>query len=77
MAKSKIKSPGGLLSEAGKKAALAAADATKKAVGKRATGKKSPAGNLSEAGKKAGRAVGRAAKVAVGRKPRAKKSGTK
>jgi hypothetical protein len=77
MAKSRIKSPAGLLSEAGKKAALGAGDAGRGLAGKRPAGRKSPAGNLSEAGRKAGRAVGRLAEEAVGMKPRSKKSGTK
>jgi hypothetical protein len=78
MAKSKKRSPAGLLSEAGKKAAKAVGDAAKKVVGKKATRSKSPAGNLSEAAKKAGRGIGDAAKKAVGMRPsRVKKSGSK
>ena len=53
MAKSKKRSPSGLLSEAGKKAARGVGKAAKKAVGKKSQGK-SATGNLSEAGKKAG-----------------------
>ena len=76
MAKSKKRSPSGLLSEAAKKAARAVGDAAKKAVGKKTKGK-SPAGNLSEAAKKAGRGVSDAAKKAVGKRPsRVKKSGS-
>ena len=79
MAQSKKRSPAGLLSEAGKKAARAVGDAAKKAVGKKtAAGAKSPAGNLSEASKKAGRAVTDVAKKAVGKRPTPiKKSGSK
>lgn len=79
MAKSKKKSPAGLLSEAAKKAAKGVGDAAKKVVGKKpARGSKSPAGNLSEAAKKATRAVGDAARKAVGLRPsKAKKSGSK
>ena len=78
MAKSKKRSPAGLLSEAAKKTARAAGDAAKKLVGKRKSpGAKSPAGNLSEAAKKAGRAVADVARKAVGKRPtRVKKSGT-
>jgi hypothetical protein len=67
MAATRKKSPGGLLSEAGKKATLGAGDGVRKLVGKRPAGKKSPSGNLSEAAKKAGRGLGRAAKRAVGK----------
>lgn len=78
MAKSKKRSPGGLLSEAAKKAGRAVGDAAKKVVGKKSTRGKSPAGNLSEAAKKAGRAVTDVARKAVGKRPtRVKKSGTK
>src|SRR5688500_1117833 len=79
MAKSKKRSPAGLLSEAAKKAGQAVGDAARKAVGKKKrAGGKSPAGNLSEAAKKVGRGVGDAAKKAVGKRPsRVKKSGTK
>jgi hypothetical protein len=77
MAKSKKRSPSGLLSEAAKKSGKAVGDAAKKAVGKKTKGK-SPAGNLSEAGKKAGRGVKDAAKKAVGKRPsRVRKSGSK
>ena len=76
MAKSKKRSPSGLLSEAAKKSARAAGDGAKKAVGKKTKGK-SPAGNLSEAAKKAARGVSDAAKKAVGKRPsRVKKSGS-
>jgi hypothetical protein len=79
MAKSKKRSPGGLLSEAAKKTGRAVSDTARKVVGKKARpGAKSPGGNLSEAAKKAGRAVGDAAKKAVGMRPsRVKKSGSK
>ena len=79
MAKSKKRSPSGLLSEAAKKTVRGVGDAAKKAVGKQpAPNAKSPTGNLSEAAKKAGRAVTDAAKKAVGKRPsRVKKSGTK
>ena len=79
MAKSKKRSPAGLLSEAGKKTAKAVGDAAKRVVGKKpASRSKSPAGNLSEAAKKAGRAIGDAARKAVGKRPsRVKKSGSK
>jgi hypothetical protein len=79
MAKSKKRSPSGLLSEAGKKAVRAVGDAAKKVVGKKtATRSKSPTGNLSEAAKKAGRGVADAARKAVGMRPtRVKKSGSK
>ena len=79
MAKSKKRSPTGLLSEAAKKTAKAVGDAAKRVVGKKPAARaKSPAGNLSEAAKKAGRGVTDAAKKAVGMRPsRVKKSGTK
>jgi hypothetical protein len=78
MAKSKKRSPGGLLSEAAKKSAQAVGDAAKQVVGKKRPGAKSPAGNLSEAAKKAGRAVTDVARKAVGKRPtRVKKSGSK
>ena len=79
MAKSKKRSPSGLLSEAGKKAARGVGVAAKKLVGKKpARRAKSASGNLSEAGKKAGRAVKDVARKAVGKRPtRVKKSGTK
>ena len=79
MAGSKKRSPSGLLSEAGKKAAKAVGDAAKKAVGKKTSSRaKSPGGNLSEAAKKAGRAVTDTARKAVGMRPtRVKKSGSK
>ena len=79
MAKSKKRSPGGLLSEAGKKTVRAVGDAAKRVVGKKpAKGSKSPMGNLSEAAKKAGRGVSDAARKVVGMKPsRMKKSGSK
>ena len=78
MAKSKKRSPAGLLSEAGKQAGRAVGQAAKEVVGKkRAAGAKSPAGNLSEAAKKAGRGVADAARKAVGMRPtRVKKSGS-
>ena len=77
MGVSKKRSPSGLLSEAGKKAARGVGVAAKKAVGKKARGK-SATGNLSEAAKKAGRAVKDTARKAVGKRPtRVKKSGTK
>jgi hypothetical protein len=78
MAKSTKRSPGGLLSEAGKKAVRGVGDAAKRAVGRKTRpGAKSPAGNLSEAAKKAGRGVADAARKAVGMRPsRVKKSGT-
>jgi hypothetical protein len=76
MAKSKKRSPSGLLSEAAKKSGKAVGDAAKKVVGKKTKGK-SPAGNLSEAAKKAGRGVSDAAKKAVGKRPsRVQKSGS-
>jgi hypothetical protein len=79
MAKSKKRSPAGLLSEAAKKSARAVGDAAKSAVGKKPSpGAKSPAGNLSEAAKKAKRAVVDATRKAVGLRPtRVKKSGSK
>ena len=79
MAKSKKRSPTGLLSEAAKKTARAVGDAAKRVVGKKPAARaKSPAGNLSEAAKKAGRGVTDAARKAVGMRPtRVKKSGTK
>ena len=79
MAKSKKKSPSGLLSEAAKKAGRAVGTAAKKAVGKKPAARaKSPAGNLSEAAKKAGRGVRDAVRKAVGKRPtRAQKSGSK
>lgn len=79
MAKSKKRSPAGLLSEAAKKTARAVGDAAKRVVGKKPrAGAKSPGGNLSEAAKKTGRAVADAARKAVGmRQTRVKKSGTK
>ncbi len=79
MAKSTKRSPAGLLSEAGKRAARAVGDAAKRVVGKEPSGRsKSPAGNLSEAAKKAGRGVTDAARRAVGMRPtRIKKSGGK
>jgi hypothetical protein len=79
MAKSKKRSPGGLLSEAAKKTARAVGAVAKKVVGKRKSpGAKSPGGNLSEAAKKAGRAVKDVARKVVGKRPtRVKKSGTK
>jgi hypothetical protein len=79
MAQSKKRSPAGLLSEAGKKAARAAGDAARMAVGKKRSSRaKSPAGNLSEAAKKAGRGVADAARKAVGMRPtRVKKSCSK
>jgi len=74
MAKSKKRSPSGLVSEAAKKATRAVRDAVKKP----AKRKKSATGNLSEAAKKAGRAVADTARKAVGMKPtRLKKSGSK
>ena len=78
MAKSKKRSPTGLLSEAAKKTAKAVGDAAKRVVGKKPAARaKSPAGNLSEAAKKAGRAVTDAARKVVGKRPtRIKKSGT-
>jgi len=79
MAKSKKRSPAGLLSEAVKKTGQAVGDAARKLVGKkRAPRAKSPGGNLAEAAKKAGRAVTDLARRAVGKRPtRVKKSGTK
>lgn len=79
MAKSKKRSPSGLLSEAVKKTGKAIGDAAKKLVGKKsAPGSKSPGGNLKEAAKKAGRAVKDVARKAVGKRAtRVKKSGTK
>ena len=79
MAKSKKRSPSGLLSEAAKKTARAVGDAAKKVVGKKPAARaKSPAGNLSEAAKKAGRGVADAARKAVGARPtRIKKSGNR
>jgi hypothetical protein len=78
MAKSRKRSPAGLLSEAGKKTAKALGDAAGAVAGKKPkAGSKSPSGNLSEAVKKAGRGVSDAAKKAVGMQPsRLKKSGT-
>jgi hypothetical protein len=66
MAQTKRKSPGGLLSEAGKKAARGIGDAAKRVVGKKKTRGKSPGGNLSEAAKKAGRGVMEAGRRVVG-----------
>lgn len=77
MAKSKIKSPGGLLSESAKLAGRGVRNAAKRMVGKPTGSRKGPAGTLSEAAKKASRAVGRAAKMAVGKRPVARKSGSK
>jgi hypothetical protein len=79
MAKSKKRSPSGLMSEAGKKAVRGVKDAAKKAVGKKPAARaKSPTGNLSEAAKKAGRGVTDAARKAVGMRPtRIKKSGSR
>jgi hypothetical protein len=79
MGQSKKRSPSGLLSEAGKKAARGVWDAARKAVGKKPARRgKSPTGNLSEAAKKAGRAVADVSRKAVGMKPtRLKKSGSK
>jgi hypothetical protein len=78
MAKSKKRSPGGLLSEAAKKTGTAIKSAARQAVGKKPTSRKSAAGTLSEAAKKAGRGIGDAAKKAVGMRPsRVKKSGSK
>jgi len=78
MAKSKKRSPSGLLSEAAKKAGRGVATAAKKVVGKKPKRGKSATGNLSEAAKKAGRAVRDTARKAVGKRPtRVKKSGTK
>lgn len=78
MVKSKKRSPGGLLSEAGKKTVRAVGDAAKRVVGKKRPGAKSPIGNLSEAAKKAGRGVSDAARKVVGMKPsRVKKSGSR
>lgn len=79
MAKSKKRSPSGLLSEAAKKAGRGAKVAAKKAVGKKTAPRaKSATGNLSEAAKKAGRGIADAARKAVGMRPsRVKKSGSK
>ncbi len=77
MAKSKKRSPGGLLSEAAKKTGKAVGTAAKRLVGKKTRGK-SAGGLLSEAAKKATRGVKDAAKKAVGKRPsRVKKSGSK
>jgi hypothetical protein len=79
MAQSTKRSPGGLLSEAGKKAARGIGDAAKQAVGLKTSPRgKSPGGNLSEAAKKAGRGISDAARKAVGmRRSRVRKSGSK
>jgi hypothetical protein len=70
MGQSRKRSPSGLLSEAGKKAAKAVGQAAKELVGKkRAAGAKSPKGNLSEAAKKAGRGIADAARGVVGMQP--------
>jgi hypothetical protein len=77
MAKSKKRSPAGLLSEAVKKTGHAIGDAAKKLVGKKTPRAKSPGGNLAEAAKKTGRAVSDVARKAVGKRPsRVQKSGT-
>ena len=78
MAKSKKRSPAGLLSEAAKKTGQAIGDTARKLVGKKKRpGAKSPGGNLSEAAKKTGRAVRDTARKVVGKRPtRVKKSGT-
>jgi hypothetical protein len=78
MVQSKKRSPGGLLSEAGKKTVRAVGDAAKRVVSKKRPGAKSPIGNLSEAAKKAGRGVSDAARKVVGMKPsRMQKSGSR
>lgn len=80
MVKTKRKSPSGLLSEAGKKAARAIGDVAKRVTGKKRSPRaKSPGGNLSEAAKKAGRGVMDAARKVVGKRPtrRAQKSASR
>lgn len=77
MAKSRKRSPSGLLSEAGKKSMRGARKAGKKLVGKKTRGK-SVTGEFSEAAKKAGRAIADAARKAVGMRPtKMRKSGSK
>jgi hypothetical protein len=79
MAKSKKRSPSGLMSEAAKKTGRAVSQSAKRVVGKKPSPRaKSAAGNLSEAAKKAWRGVKDTARKVVGKRPtRVQKSGSR